>query len=118
MTSFKILGWILLILGLAVILYSLFASYNIFTSKSQPPTIFKIEEKEEKAALPQKEIAKSPEEEVKKMVEEQLKEQVEEIIPADFLSKLLNLVSWSILAGILIFGGTQISGLGINLIKK
>jgi hypothetical protein len=33
------------------------------------------------------------------------------------LPKLLNLLSWSIFAGILIFAGAQIAGLGIKLIK-
>lgn len=117
MKSLKIFGWSLLILGLAVIFYSLFNSYNIFTGKSQPPTVFKIEEKE-KTISPQEETAQGPKETAEKLVEEKVQEQLEAMIPKDALPKLLNLVTWSILAGILIFGGTQISGLGINLIKK
>jgi len=113
----KFFGLIFLILGLAVIFYSIFNSYNIFTGKSQPPEIFKTGEKEEKASAQKGKIQIS-EDEVEKIMEEKLKEQLEAMIPTDALPKLLNLASWSILAGILIFGGTQISGLGINLLKK
>lgn len=113
MKSLKIFGWILLILGLIVIFYTLANSYNIFTGKSQPPAIFKTEEG--KTTLSQKTL--SPKEETEKMVEEKLKGQLQIMMPTDSLLKLLNLISWSILAGILIFGGTQISGLGIKLIN-
>jgi len=52
-------------------------------------------------------------EDMKKMVEEQIKD----MIPAEFLSKLFNLISWSILAGLLILGGSRLAGLGIKLIR-
>lgn len=115
MKSFKISGWIILILGLAIIAYTIFSSYNIFTAKSQPPSIFKIGEKKEETSSQK---AKSPQEEAQKLMEENLKKQLETMLPVDTLPKLLNLISWSIFAGILIFGGAQISGLGIKLLKK
>jgi len=46
---------------------------------------------------------------MKKIIEEQIKE----IVPPGFL----NLISWSIFAGILIFGGSGIAGIGVRLIK-
>ena len=36
----KIFGWLFLIMGILIITYSLFSSYNIFTGKSQAPEIF------------------------------------------------------------------------------
>jgi len=117
MKSFKFFGWILLALGLIIIFYSIFNSYNIFTGKSQPPTIFKIEEKE-KTISSQRETTQGLKEEAEKLAEEKLKEQLEAMIPVDALPRILNLASWSILAGILIFGGTQIASLGITLLKK
>jgi hypothetical protein len=112
----KIFGWLLLLVGLAIIGWTLSSSYNIFTGKAEIPAIFKIETKETitpttgKIPTTQAELQK----EMGKMIGEQLKE----IIPVDTLPKLLNLITWSILAGILIFGGAQISGLGIKLLKK
>jgi len=112
----KIFGWVLLLAGLAIIGWALYSSYNIFTGKVEVPEIFKMAEKE--VALPQKGqvqgVQAQMEEEVKEMIGEQLKG----ILPVDTLPKILNLAVWSMLAGILIFGGSQISGLGIKLIKK
>jgi hypothetical protein len=42
---------------------------------------------------------------------------LKEILPAEAITKMLNLIVWSILAGIFIFGGSQISSLGIKLLK-
>jgi hypothetical protein len=38
-------------------------------------------------------------------------------MPSDFMPLLFNLIAWSIFAGILIFSGAQIAGLGIKLLK-
>ena len=107
----KIFGWVLLIAGIILIGWTLLSTYNIFTAKTAAPEIFKIAE--EKEILP-KGGALDIQAQMEKMIGEQLKG----ILPVDALSKLLNLIVWSILAGILIFGGSQISSLGIKLIKK
>jgi len=51
-------------------------------------------------------------------VEEMIGEQLKGMLPVDFIPKLLNLLAWSMMAGILIFAGGKISSLGIGLIKK
>ena len=112
MKARKIIGWLLLLVGLIIIFYSLFTSYNIFTGKSLGPTVFKMPEKE--TVLPQKGKDQALEGQMQEMMGEQLKE----MLPVDFIPKLLNLLSWSIMAGIMIFAGAQISSLGIKLIKK
>ena len=114
----KITGWALLIAGLIIIFWVLYSSFKIFTAKTTAPEIFKVTEKKEQL-LPEeiKTTPSSPEElqnEMKKIIEEQMKE----IIPSEFLTKLLNLLSWSIFTGILIFGGSKISGIGIRLIRE
>lgn len=108
-----IIGWVLLAAGLIIIFYSLYSSYNIFTAKTAVPEIFKIEAGEE-IALSQRGEIPDIEVQAKKMIIEQLRA----VIPGETLSQILNLISWSIFAGILIFGGAQISNLGIRLIKK
>jgi len=45
-------------------------------------------------------------------------EQLKGMLPVDTLPKILNLAVWSTLAWILIFGGAQISSLGIKLLKS
>ena len=106
----KILGLVLLFVGLAIIFYSLYSSYNIFTAKTEAPEIFMVEEKEEVKVPGAGDIQAQ----IQRMVGEQLKG----MLPAGSIPRLLNLIAWSIFAGILIFGGAQISSIGIKLIKK
>ncbi len=112
----KFSGWILLIAGLIIIGWSLYSSFNIFTAKTVAPEIFKIEKKVIEAPA-QGRIPTTPAE-LQKEMEKMIGEQLKEVLPVEILPKLLNLISWSIFAGILIFAGAQISGLGIKLIKK
>ena len=111
MITNKIAGWLLLFLGVAIIFYSLYSSFNIFTAKTAVPEIFSIPLSQEI----EKEIKSG---DVQAQAEEMIKGQLKEMIPVDFLPGLFNLISWSILAGILIFGGSQIANLGIKLIRK
>jgi len=107
----KILGWVLLLAGVLIIFWTLYSSYNIFTGEAVIPEIFEMGDGE---ALSQKEGTEDLQAQMEKMIGEQLKG----LIPADTIPKMLNLGVWAMLAGILIFGGAQISNLGIKLIKK
>jgi hypothetical protein len=102
----KILGLILLAVGLVLICWTLYSSYNIFTGKAAAPEIFTAPE----------EASFQPEQ----MTEEQaMQQQLREAFPidVDVLPRMLNLAVWGILAFILIFGGGQIAGTGIKLMK-
>jgi len=107
----KIFGWVLLAAGIILIGWTLLSTYNIFTGEVAAPEIFKVAGKE---ALPKEKGALDIQAQMEKMISEQLKG----ILPVDTIPRLLNLIVWSILAGILIFGGAQISSLGIKLLKK
>jgi hypothetical protein len=107
----KIFGWILLVAGLALIIWTLFSSYNIFTAKSAPPEFFEAPQEE---VLSQEGNILDIQVQIQQMMEEQLKG----IIPPESVIQFFNLAVWSMLAFILIFGGSQISGLGIKLIRK
>jgi hypothetical protein len=103
----KILGLILLLLGVAIILYTLYFSFNVFTAKAAPPEIFKLESQ----------AASSGAQGLEAQFQEIVSEQLRGLIPVDSITTLLNLITWSIFAGILIFAGAQIAGLGVKLIK-
>ena len=113
----KLFGLLLLILGLAIILYAIFSSYQIFTAKVQPPAVFAVQ-----ATQAQKTTSVKPGSSdlfsglMGVDVEKILGGEIQKILPADYLPKLLNLISWSIFAGILIFAGSQIVNLGIKLL--
>jgi len=117
MTIRKIIGWILLVIGLAVIFWTSYSSYRIFTARAEAPEVFKMEE-ETPSQEDDKEISSQPSpEELQKEMKKIVEEQIKEMIPSEFLTKLLNLISWSIFTGILIFAGGKITGIGIRLIK-
>jgi len=102
----RIFGWILIIGGLAIIITTLYFSFLIFTGKSVAPELFKYQE----AAL----VDSFNSDNIEKMVEEQIKN----MVPSEFTTQLFNLLSWSIFAGLLIFGGSKISLIGIKLSQK
>jgi len=110
----KTIGSFLLLIGLLIIGWSLYSSFDIFVRESKAPQIFKVQEatdEEISSNLPESE-------KIQQQMQETIDEKFEEILPSNYLPKLFNLISWSIFAGILIFGGAKIASLGISLIKR
>lgn len=107
----KILGYILMFVGLTLISYTCWESYNIFSNKVLPPEIFKTQ-----AQVTNKSSGNLGGE-IQAQMQDIIKKQLQDVMPADSIPKILNLFSWSILAGILIFAGSQITGIGIKLLK-
>jgi len=109
-------GWILLGGGLAIILLSLISSYNIFTGKEEVPQVFKeTVEKETAKIQPQK--TKDFQTQIQQTMQQALSEQLSQVLPQGTITKLLNLTCWSVMTFIFIFAGSQISSLGIKLLK-
>ena len=112
----KILGLVLLTAGLAVIVWGLYSSFQIFTAKVQPPDIFVLQPQGKTS--PAKSSANSLLGGLMGVdIEKVMGSEIQKILPADYLPRLLNLLSWSVFSGILFFGGSQLAGLGIKLIK-
>ncbi len=138
--SNQIVGYVLLVLGLVVILFGIYSSYDIFTAKKEAPQVFKYNSGElidsdlreigdvqkeiaiDKSRLADPEYVKSLEGQQKAVTEDLVKNQIgallKDIMPQEFIIKLLNLSSWSLFIFILIFAGGKISGLGIKLLKN
>ncbi len=115
----KIIGWILLFAGIGIMGWGIYSSFKIFTAKSEVPRVFKAAQKDVSAPTQSgKGADQDPSVQAEQMINKAMGEQLEKLLPADFLPKLFNLLSWSIFAGILIFCGAQISGLGIKLMKE
>ena len=106
----KCFGLVLLFGGLLIIIYGVYSSYDIFTAKKDAPVIF--EAPEQLGVVPAGSAL-----DLQAQLQKALGEQFKNILPADSITKLFNLISWSIFAGILILGGSQISSLGIKLLK-
>ena len=110
----KSVGWFLLFTGIMIILYSLYSSYLIFSNSKSIPEIFKnvsIGSTSHNKSIP----TNLTKEEITRLA---LQKTLDNFFPAGSQSNLLNLIAWSIFAGILILGGSQISALGIKLIKR
>ena len=106
----SIIGWVLLVVGILLIGWTLMNSYNIFTGKAELPEFFELPEE----SLVQTGDGQDAQAQLQQMMNEQLKG----MIPVGSITKILNLTVWSLLAFILIFGGTQIASLGIKLMKN
>lgn len=106
----NVVGYVLLAIGVIIITFSLFVSYSIFTEKSSPPLLFRT-------PLELNQEQNSDTSDFQQQLGQELSNQINKAIPLDAFPKLLNLLSWSFLASLLILGGGQIAGLGIKLIK-
>jgi hypothetical protein len=51
-------------------------------------------------------------------LQKMLSDQIKGLVPTDFIGKILNLTVWTMLAFILMSGGSKIAGLGIKLLKN
>jgi len=103
-------GSILLIIGLLVIGYALWSSYQIFTGQKEVHSLFSSPEES-----PSSSETVSP---MAEQLEGILGQQLGNIVPAGAITRLLDLVAWSVLAWIFIIGGGKVSSLGIQLLKN
>ena len=101
----KIIGYILLAVGLLLIMVPLYQTYNIFSGKTPPPVVFKTAPVSEPKNTNPFDIG------------QQVQNAVTKALPIDLINSTLNLVSWMILLVVLMFGGGQIANLGIKLLK-
>ncbi len=120
--SRKIIGWLLLLAGLAIIFWAIFSSYNIFTGAKEVPTLFKIEQPAAVSSSPQQPASGAMEqdlqEQAKKIIQGQIGEHLKEMMPSEFISKIFNLISWAIFVGLLVFAGGRVAGIGVKLLNN
>ncbi|MBI4836904.1 MAG: hypothetical protein HY813_00650 [Candidatus Portnoybacteria bacterium] len=120
--SRKIIGWLLLFVGLAIIFWALFSSYNIFTGAKEVPTLFKTERPAAISSSPQQSASGAMEqdlqEQAQNIIQGQIGAQLKEMMPAEFISKIFNLIGWAIFVGFLVFAGGRVAGIGVKLITS
>jgi len=114
MNASKIIGWLVFFIGLGLMAWALFHSYDIFTSKAPVPEFFKTSSQDELGRIPITQVTiEDPQAQMTQVIQQQLKD----LIPTESIIRLLNLAVWSMLAFILLSGGSQIAGLGIKLVR-
>jgi|SRR3989338_855223 len=102
----KIIGYVLLAVGLLIIIVPLFQAYNIITGISKPYEIFKYE-KPEAPGQPTNQYD----------VQKQLENAVVKFLPLDLVYKTLNLTALAALFLVFIFGGGQIGKIAVKMLK-
>jgi flagellar basal body-associated protein FliL len=115
----KIVGWVLVAVGIIIIFWSISSAFSTFTGKKEAPNVFEV--KKEGSECPPCAASQGTQEQiqaqVEKMLQGQVKEQIQEFLPPDFISKVLNLGVYGALIALLIFAGGKVSGIGIKLLR-
>lgn len=106
METNKIIGYVLLIIGVLLIALPLWQTYNIFTGKSMPSQVFSrpavLQINEHVSALD---------------IQGQVQNALIKILPIDFIDNTLNLMTWLLLMWILIYSGGKIAEIGVKLLN-
>ena len=110
----KIFGWTLLTIGVLIIIWGIWTSFQIFTAQKPVYEIFKVPTAQESFLEKEKGGIGA---EVQEQMQQVIKEQFKEMFPPEFLVKILNLSAWWIFMMILILGGGKLAVLGITLLK-
>ncbi len=111
MTTKKIIGWVLLAGGVSIILFSVYSSWQIFMGPGKAPEIFSVS-----AEAPSQNENQTAESFSAEQLSKTIQDQIKNILPAKYLVDILNYFSWSILAGIMIFAGSQLSSIGSRML--
>ena len=102
----KIIGYVLLVVGVLMIVVPLWHTYNIFTGKTLPAQVFT-----RPASLTiNKDVSALD-------VQGQIQNALIKVLPIEFINNTLNLATWLILGWILIYGGGKIAEIGVKLIN-
>jgi hypothetical protein len=105
----KILGWILIILGLFIVLGSIYSTYLNFTGQRDFPQIFTVQEAE---VAPQ--TNGGPEDQISGMIGKY----IEEIIPQGTITQMLNMLAWIMFAVFRVYSGSKLVSMGAVLLRN
>jgi hypothetical protein len=109
----KIIGYLFVFLGVIIILWGLWFSFEIFKGEKPAPELFKTQLSGEKKEVSIPGIDKQMQEQISGL----LKNQLGDAISPESINKILNLSSWFIFMTILVLACGKISLIGVQLIK-
>ncbi len=96
----KVVGYILLAIGVVMIFSSVFLAFNVFTGASAPPKLFNFSDVS--FSVPQTGGAS----------------ETVQIISGQDMSRIVSMVFWYLLMFFIMFAGGRIASLGVNLIRE
>jgi hypothetical protein len=92
----KLIGYVLLAIGLILIFFSIFSMYSVFTGSSPAPSLIKVNDI--KISIPG--IGETT------------------IFSGDAISNIINMLLWLILMIFIASGGSRIGSLGVKLLRE
>ena len=111
----RIFGWVILIIGILIIIWGIWTSYQIFTGGIPIYEIFTSEAIEETSSTGSEINLNLP---MEQQIQQLIKDQIGQILPQELLFKFFNLGAWWIFMMILMLGGGKLASIGINLLKR
>jgi len=114
-TMKKIFGWIILVIGILIIVWGLWTSYQIFTGQMPVYEVFTPEASDGTSLTGSGINLNLP---MEQQIQQLIKDQIGQIFPQETLFKFFNLSTWWIFMMIVMLGGGKLAGIGINLLKK
>jgi len=120
----KILAWLIVIIGLAIIGWSVFLSYSFFTGQKDFPEVFKpsveqagqtktVQNPVDLGAVKDQVSAQAA---AQQQMQQTLSESLSKMIPADSIFKFSNMTAWIAFATFLVFAGGQMAGIGVKIL--
>ena len=103
----KIIGYLLLTIGVVIVVITLWQTYNILFTKTAPTQIFN------NTQLPKKEANAGAYD-----IQAQVQNALIDVLPLEAINNLLNLFAWLVLTWIFILGGAKLSDICIKLLKN
>lgn len=120
----KICGWLLVVAGLALIIYSVRTSYGYFTGEGQFPALVETVAKSADpagTADTANNVDLADPKAVQEMMQVQVQNSVDKtigsMIPDGSIVKMLNAAIWSVFATFLVYAGAKISEIGVKLLN-
>lgn len=113
--SEKIIGYLLLILGIGIIIYSAISVYRVFTNKAKPVALFNFPPIS--LDLGSSLTASLPPELKQALNQQPLPSQKTEIFPAEILNSNMNIFAHLILMGFMASIGFKIASLGVMFLR-
>jgi len=107
----QVLGWILILIGLAIIFWAISSSYYYFTAEKEFPQLFV--QKETGKASSSSNGTLDPQ----ALINQALQDQFSQLIPANAINLSLNMLAWIVFATFLVFAGAKVVGLGHEFLK-
>lgn len=109
------IGWVLLVVGIFILFWTIMNSYNMFTDRQDFPGLFESSASQTSSQTSQ---GDSVEDMIQDQIQSLMSEQFSSIIPSGAITDMLNMTAWIIFATFMVYAGAKVAGLGASMIRR